>query len=109
MNEAGDSGYAVLSLHVNTAEMGRYESFDRQARVPVYGLLATDGFAAAAIAYGLSPDYRDLLERSRSDSGFLDAMLARIRDVEEGDPDCRRYLRFKKGDDATAVVFEAQA
>lgn len=61
------------------------------------------------MAYGLSSGYEELLERGRSNPSFLTEMLARIRDTEEKDPDCQRYLRFKKSDDATAVMFETKA
>jgi hypothetical protein len=64
-------------------------------------LLVTDGFLA------LSSDYDRY-----SPGALLDAALSRglsalgkeLRALEESDPDGRRFPRFKKSDDATAML-----
>lgn len=63
-----------------------------------HALLLTDGFEAAIDDYGLV-DGPGLLAAAHD----LPAMLARIRAVEAADPDRRRYPRFKRSDDATAL------
>lgn len=67
-------------------------------------LLGSDGFFAIVSEY----ERYDL-------EGLLDAVLARglaavgaeIRAIEEADPEGRRFPRFKKSDDATAVLLKA--
>lgn len=64
-------------------------------------LLCSDGFLALASAYE-AMDASDLVAAAR-DPG-LKALGEKLRAVEDGDPEGRRYPRFKKSDDATAVL-----
>lgn len=107
MNAQNDpKGYGVLSLHAHTAEMGIYHTFPRSANAPVRGLLATDGFASAALAYGIIANEQDLLTRAFQEKGLED-ILNQVRAFEAADPNCKKVLRFKPSDDATALRFTA--
>lgn len=64
-------------------------------------LLCTDGFLALTACYGRMSDAA-LIAAAR-DSG-LAALAADLRAIEDGDPEGRGYPRFKKSDDATAVL-----
>lgn len=73
-------------------------------RLPVTGLLCTDGFAALATNYGLY-EPGELVEAAKRDT--LPVLGARLRNVEKReDPDGLLYPRMKRSDDATAVLFE---
>lgn len=64
-------------------------------------LLATDGFFALAANYGrYAPD---ALLAAAGKTG-LKALAAELRAIEAGDPDGRAYPRFKRSDDATALL-----
>lgn len=64
-------------------------------------LLASDGFLALASDYGIY-DAQGLVAAARSKG--LEAMGRELRAVEDGDSEGRRFARFKKSDDATAVL-----
>jgi hypothetical protein len=63
-------------------------------------LLMTDGFAAVLDLYRVldRAAVPDLLAAEG-----LPGIAARLREAEAGDADCRRWPRFKRGDDATAL------
>ncbi len=64
-------------------------------------LLTSDGFLALASDYGR---YRaEALVEGAAAKG-LRALYNELREIENGDPEGRRYPRFKKSDDATAVL-----
>lgn len=66
-----------------------------------YVLLASDGFLLLAGDYGLySPD---ALVQAALSKG-LEALGEELRAIEETDPEGRRFPRFKKSDDATALL-----
>jgi hypothetical protein len=68
-------------------------------------LLMTDGFAAAELRYGLYADARALLAEAR-DQG-LAAIGSRLRGFETlTDPDSRLKPRWKRSDDATAILLK---
>lgn len=66
-----------------------------------YVLLATDGFLALASAYGCYG--LDRLMAVAQENG-LKALGEELRAVEADDPQGERFARFKKSDDATAVL-----
>ncbi len=69
-------------------------------------LLASDGFLALISDYEkYSPD--TLL--SAAEAGGLAALGQELRAVEAADPDGRTYPRFKKSDDATALLLSLHA
>ncbi|HWU25210.1 MAG TPA: hypothetical protein VN154_02295 [Rhizomicrobium sp.] len=64
-------------------------------------LLLSDGFLALASDYGLY-DIEGLLDAAIKKG--LPELARELRAAEEGDPDGRKFPRFKKSDDATAVL-----
>ena len=64
-------------------------------------LLVTDGFLALASDYGRY-DLKGLVEAAKKDG--LPTLMRDLRDIEDKDPDGRQFPRFKKSDDATAVL-----
>jgi hypothetical protein len=67
-------------------------------------LLCTDGLLALASDYA-AYDAKALVAAAAAKG--LKALGAELRDVEEGDSEARRFPRFKKSDDATAVLLRA--
>jgi hypothetical protein len=85
------------------------QAFDHVARVNVAApegtivLLVTDGFLALASdydRYGLDA----LLDATQSRG--LKTLGDELRSIEESDPDGKRFPRFKKSDDATAMLLK---
>lgn len=72
-----------------------------EAAAGTHLLLATDGFIALASDYG-AYDAEGLL-RAAKDKG-LEALGEELRIIEGNDPLGRQYPRFKKSDDATALL-----
>ena len=64
-------------------------------------LLASDGFLALASDYGRY-DAQGLIEAAQTKG--LESLGKELRAIEDGDPDGHRFPRFKKSDDATAVL-----
>jgi hypothetical protein len=82
---------------------------DHVQRAPVVApsgallLLASDGFLALATDYGrYSP--HTLMERAASRG--LAALGEELREIEDADPQGHKYPRFKKSDDATALLLK---
>lgn len=69
-------------------------------------LLVSDGFLALASDY-LRYDADTLLEAAVSKG--LRALYNELRAIEDADPEGRKYPRFKKSDDATAVLLQVRA
>ena len=67
-------------------------------------LLVSDGFLALASDYGRY-DIAGLIEAAKKDG--LPTLMRELRDIEDNDPDGRQFPRFKKSDDATAVLVKA--
>ena len=66
-------------------------------------LLASDGFLAIASDYGRY-DIEGLIAALQNDG--LEKLGRELRDIEEKDPEGARFPRFKKSDDATAVLLQ---
>jgi hypothetical protein len=66
-------------------------------------LLASDGFLALASGYGL---YDAPALVAAAESKGLEALGRELRMTEESDPEGLRFARFKKSDDATAVLLK---
>ena len=64
-------------------------------------LLVSDGFLALASDYGRY-DIAGLIEAAKKDG--LATLMRELRDIEDKDPEGRQFPRFKKSDDATAVL-----
>jgi hypothetical protein len=70
--------------------------------LPATGLLCTDGFADIVDNYALCAA-TELVGRAASDG--LGALLARIRHIErEADPNGLSFPRYKRSDDASAIL-----
>jgi hypothetical protein len=95
-------GYWVLG---NTPEAARHgivvsvENPPQDLRL----LLMTDGFSSV-LDYGLFPSPQDLF-RFVEENGLV-AALKLLRATEDADQECRRYARFKRQDDATAIYLQ---
>lgn len=90
---------AVFGLFPGCADHAR-ETRLALAR-PAFALLATDGFAALSDAYGAF-DPAALVTAAR-DQG-LAALAQQLRGIETGDADGARHPRWKRSDDATAIL-----
>ncbi len=66
-----------------------------------HALLMSDGYSALSDKYS-KYSYSSLMQAVRADG--LDILYKELREIEEGDPDCRIYPRYKKSDDATALL-----
>lgn len=93
-------GYWVFGLDAEAAEHARTARFEIDT--PAVALLMTDGFEALAGDYG-----------RYSEEGLLDAALTRglaslkdeLRHIEHAlDPEAHQFPRFKRSDDATAML-----
>lgn len=91
-------GYSILEANPAAIEFAEY----LELGVPETLLLCTDGYYRAVDHYALHSD-ESLLEASGK-TGGLDRVLRDVRALEQGDPDCQKYLRFKPADDATAIA-----
>ncbi len=91
-------GYSILEASPAATEFAEYLELGS----PETLLLCTDGYYRAVDHYALHSN-ESLLEAS-GEPGGPDRVLRGIRAVEEADPDCQKYLRFKPADDATAIV-----
>jgi serine/threonine protein phosphatase PrpC len=98
-----ESGYWILGLDPRAVEFMR--SWEVALTRPVTGLLMTDGFASLAYDYDrLAP--AGLVVEARENG--LSSVVEKISKIErEEDPHMRIYPRFKRSDDATAVLFRA--
>lgn len=91
-------GYSVLEANRRATLMPELITLGWPQQI----LLCTDGFYRAVDHYALYDD-ADLLSAC-SDTGGVDRVLSRIRGIEADDPLCQHYIRFKPGDDATALM-----
>jgi len=96
---AQNAAYGVFGIEPACAEFVRV----RRIALPRGGhvLLATDGFAALVDVYE-AYDAATLLEAARTRG--LTALAAELRAIESADGDGARHPRWKRSDDATAVL-----
>jgi hypothetical protein len=90
--------YSILEADPASLAMAEIIDLGQPADI----LLCTDGFYRAVDHYDLHTD-ETLLDACRAPGG-VDAVLAQVRKTEATDPHCQRFIRFKPGDDATAVM-----
>ena len=93
-------GYSILEANGIATQFAEYLDLGAPQEI----LLCTDGYYRAVDHYELHTD-ETLIEASRGKDGIR-RVLANIRAVEASDPTCRKYLRFKPADDATAVLLQ---
>jgi hypothetical protein len=94
-----DKGGWLFGPNARAADHVRGKRVDAEDGTTV--LLASDGFLALASDYGLY-DAETLVAAARTKG--LEALGRELRTTEEGDPEGLRFARFKKSDDATAVL-----
>ncbi|MEQ8327049.1 hypothetical protein [Parvibaculum sp.] len=97
-------GYWILGIDAEAAAHMRHWEipFDR----PYTGLLFSDGFGSIVFDYHRL-DPATLVRRAAL--GGLRSILAEIRSIETiDDPECLSWPRFKRHDDATALLFRAE-
>ncbi len=89
-------GYGILEADPSCLQFVQYIAIED----PRTMLLCTDGF------YRLVENYRayddESLLAAAANRG-PESLLAELRTIEAGDPECRKYPRFKPRDDAAAV------
>jgi hypothetical protein len=85
----------LAAEHVNKAQV--------RAEKGAHLLLASDGFLALVTDYG-AYSAEAVLEAALTKG--LGALGEELRAIEDGDPEGRKYPRFKKCDDATAVLLK---
>lgn len=93
-------GHCVFAI--NTDFQDRIIARDIPAEGVTHGLLMSDGYYALVDKYSYY-DEQSLFE-AVLDKG-LDAVYDELRAIEDADPEAHEYPRFKKSDDATAVLF----
>jgi len=94
-----ERGGWLFGPHVEAADHARDKKIDAPPGTVL--LIASDGFLALASDYGLYD--ADTLVAAAEKIG-LEALGAELRALEATDPEGEKYPRFKKSDDATAVL-----
>lgn len=99
MNRPG--GYWILSDSPEAANHGvsGYLSIYKED----YVLLASDGFARLVTTFGEYANWTQLIQAAAHDTS-LKAMLKRLRTLEDGDLERKKFPRMSAKDDATAVL-----
>jgi hypothetical protein len=95
-----ESGVWTLGIHPDASDYVRIERLE--ARLPALGLLCSDGFADIVDNYALHTA-AGLMDRAERDG--LGGLLSEIRRIERDiDPNGLQYPRYKRSDDASAVL-----
>ena len=100
LNTAG--GYWVLGTDPEAARQMEIGAIPLGAGTRISGLLVTDGFYRLVDIFGACRDDTALLAEAREHG--LEALLYRLRALEDADPDCIVHPRLKPTDDATALL-----
>jgi len=95
--------YGVLSMDTGCLQYASFAVYDLDGINNVF--MASDGFLeyCEENSGDRSYDIDDLVSEYYR-RGSLHSMLIDLRDVQDSDPRCIRYHRFKRSDDATAVL-----
>jgi hypothetical protein len=97
-----EAGVWTLGIHPDAGDHVRIEMPD--LALPAIGLLCSDGFADSVDNYALHTAAA-LLERAERQG--LRALLSEIRRVERDiDPNGLQYPRYKRSDDASAILLQ---
>lgn len=92
-------GAWVLAPDVDCVDHATLAQFDAPAGTII--LLASDGFTALISDYGVY-DAAGLVDAAVAKG--LPRLLTELRDIENTDPTGKQYARYKKSDDATALL-----
>ena len=90
--------FGILKADPAAARNAEYMELGYPTRL----LLCTDGFYRAVDHYGLYDNASMLKECCIA--GGINNVLKRLRREEYSDPQCRKYIRFKPSDDASAIA-----
>ena len=95
-----ENGYWVLSFDDEAIE----HSLHGELRLKDFCNIAifSDGYIAIADLYNYI-NYRELLLKMKN--GEVEGIYKKLREIEEDDSLCEKYIRFKKSDDASCVMF----
>lgn len=94
-------GYGVIEADRACLAFAEYREFTDPASV----LLTSDGFFRVVDCYDQFSE-ADLLERAAR-PGEVATLYETLRRLEESDPECRKFPRFKPQDDASAIALTA--
>lgn len=97
------SGYGVLAPEQECLDMLMVERVPASAVRRI--LLASDGYYRLVDVYGAFGD-AELIEHTELQGA--EQLLGRLREIEQSDPEARRYPRLKASDDATAVLLRVE-
>lgn len=99
-----NEGYWILGIDPAAAKHVRLAGFPLSR--PATGLIFSDGFGSLVFDYHRY-DPADFVRRAAAEG--LQPQLQEIRKIErEEDPGCLLWPRFKRHDDATAILFRAE-
>jgi hypothetical protein len=91
-------GYGVIEADRSCLAFAEYARLEDPSAI----LLASDGYYRVADCYRALGD-SELLHASLAPGGIAET-LAKMRALEQSDPHCRAFPRFKPADDASAVA-----
>lgn len=91
-------GYGVIEADRACLAFAEYKELADPSSV----LLTSDGFFRL-VDYYQQLSETELLDRAAK-AGEIAALYETMRKLEDGDPDCRKFPRFKPKDDATAIA-----
>lgn len=93
-------GYWILDL-LSDAGIANAREFSWEISEPVQVGALSDGFAQLTEVFGLYKSYEGLFEAMRVED--LEAMFIQLSKMQDADPDCNQYPRFKLRDDTSAL------
>ena len=91
----------IMVPDVNCVDHAKSAEFDAPAGTII--LLASDGFTALISDYGVY-DAAGLVSAAKSKG--LSSLVKELRAIESEDPTGKQFARYKKSDDATAILVE---
>jgi hypothetical protein len=100
-----EGGVWTLGIHPDAGAHVRIEM--PEATPPLFGLLCSDGFADSVDNYAL---HTAAALMDRAEQNGLGALLAEIRRIERDiDPNGLQFPRYKRSDDASAILVRVSA
>ena len=91
----------ILVPHVNCVDHAKVGEFSAPTGTVI--LLASDGFTALVSDYGMY-DAAGLVSAAKSIG--LSSLMTELREIESNDPSGKQFARYKKSDDATAILVQ---